>query len=651
MRSWSLLLAAVVLALGASGSWKEASAQDVQINRIGGAIELGADLSRQTTENPLGERVFERNRFEEKISLEFHGHAVTSDFLRFRLGGTFGLRQEFLDSTDAVLGEAPSTIWGYDVVLDLLPSKPVSLLFFSNRREESRVQDFGTDTDVLSENLGATLRLAIPHFPSLLTWKRSHSVVESRGSGFFSRRDETRDLLEFTGQHFSEQTLATLRLRTEDVEDDSIPPVADFNIREGNGSFSHRWGPYLEKSIRSNLRYFDRDGEFTFTSATASNTLRWDVTETLATQFEHQFTRFTNDDQLTMTNRLAASLFHRAYDSLWTTLRLLAERTDLDNGERTAFGPELTLRYRKNLLWSSRLLLDFQGRYVIDERNLEDARVTATGETLAIRGPVDNFLANRRVDTSSVSVFNAQGSQFILGLDYVVDQVGDRTSINPLIGGAISVGDVVLVNYAFLTDPQVTLGRSFLRFGVGWELDWLLVRYDHNRTDETLLDGQVDTLQDTRRHSFSVDLRHDGRRLRANAGVILVRDQTANVEYDEVAFHQFLSWRLMPGLEWMIQLRQAMREFVVPVRDTQLLSASSSLNWRSRRGHSARLFFRFRDIQDTTALDQTDIEIGVRGKFRFGKIEIHPTVRWSQRERGETTSTDLRGVLRLTRRF
>jgi len=628
-----------------------AAAQGLTLSPITGSLDLTADVARQETESRTGDSRFDRDRFEQKLNLSTRGSLLSPRIMTFRLGGEIGFRQEFFDSSVAKTGDATATLWGHDVLVDLFAPRRVSLQFFSNRHEDNRIQDFGTDIDVLSDVLGGTLRLRVPYFPLSFTARRSRLRTESTGGGFFNRRDQTRRLLELAGTHRSPRTTASLRLREVDVDDSSIPSVEDFKIREGNLAFGHRWGGRLNKSIRINARHFVRTEDVDFRSTTANSILAWDFTDNLLGQTEYQFNQFDNVGQDTTTHRSITLLSHQLYDSLWTKLRFLAEYTTVDSGERSLYGPEGSLRYRKRLPWSSLLRIDGRALYRIEDRKLDDPRVQAPAERLPITGPVDNFLANRNVVTSSIRVFDLSGSEFTEGVDYTVDVVGDRTSINPVLGGGVSVGDTVLVNYTFLTDPDVKFERTTLHAGAGWDFGWAAVRFDHNQTNERVLDGDARAGQDTQRDTLRFDLRRRARNSLVSGSLFLTRDETSIVKYDEVAVTEVLSWRFIKGFEWNADGRQSWRDFENPDRTTRILAASTSVTWSHTRGHKARVYFRFRDLSDSTSLDQRNIEIGIRGLAQLGKLQVEPRIRWIQNERGSTQSTDFRFFVALRRRF
>ena len=127
----------------------------------------------------------------------------------------------------------------------------------------------------------------------------------------------------------------------------------------------------------------------------------------------------------------------------------------------------------------------------------------------------------------SVEVFDGIGGlQFVEGIDYEVEQTGTLTSINPLPGASLVVGDAVAVNYEYRIDPQSKTATTDFRAGLGWERGWLRIRYDHDESHERLLSGaRPGVLRDSERESTSGARSRAATRIvhAADAGVQLAR--------------------------------------------------------------------------------------------------------------------------------
>jgi hypothetical protein len=630
----------------------DARSQPVKLTRIGGAVELGSEISHQETKSPNAPtRVFDRYRFDEAIQLNVEGYALTRQFVDFHLGGTFGLRQEILEgSSDS--GNSNSTLLGYDANLTLFPLKPVSLFLFGSRFEDEMVQNFGTDTEVLSETLGATLRFSNRWFPSSVSLEQLRSRSESTDGFFRSKRDETRRFVRYDGNHLSESVQARLSARAEDVDDSSVPPVGDYRIYESDADFSYRWGPYFEKYWRVGGGYFERQGQFSFRDSDASTSFYWDPTDTLSTKFEYDFDRFESSGETTDINTVIASMNHQLFYSVWTNLNFLYDRTDRSFGVRSAYGANGSLNYEKQLPWNSRLRFDFGARYRFEDRDFEGVRAISTGEDLSIDGFFGNFLSNRNVDSSSIEVFESRGgAPLIEGFDYAVDVIGDRTSIDVLPGGTIDIGEVVFVDYVYASDPSGQIARTGLRFGVGWDAEWIALRYEHGQSDEELIKGEDQPLESSRSDAVRIDLNGEWGAVTASANALFRSEDTGNTEYEEFSFGQELAWNPRSSLRFSAIARQTQRNFRSPDRDMRIITAGVSAYWKFWQNSTLRAFGNYRDLQTSDSLDQRDLGFGARARLRFGKIEVTPSLIWTRRERGESVSNDVRGVLRLRRSF
>ena len=188
---------------------------------------------------------------------------------------------------------------------------------------------------------------------------------------------------------------------------------------------------------------------------------------------------------------------------------------------------------------------------------------------------------------------------------------------------------------------------------MGWDARWLSLQYRHDQGDERLLEGEKPTLDDAKRDMVRLDLRGGWGALRGSANARYTRDQGPSVEYDELSFGQEAIWKPTPRLQLSVNLREIQREFRDPSRTMDILSATARMSWRIRRNWRLRLFSEFRHFDNSASdsLRQRDLEFGVLANLRFGAIEVDPNLSWTRRERGESEAREIRGMLRIRRRF
>lgn len=641
---------AVALLLGSDASF----AQGVSVSRIAGALDLGAEASLQDVQSPgAPSRTFDRYRFGERITLSADGHVLTDQFLRYRVGGNFGLLQERIRASESAgSGEIDAQPYGYDALAYLLPTKPVSMRVFGSRTQSTVFQNFGTDTESKGAVQGSSVDLRLPGFPTTLTWQEMSSVSRTRGGFVENRRDETRELFQAAGSHFSEASQLTLRYRDEDVQDDSIPSVGDYRVRQVDGMAAYRWGDYFEKSFQASGRRFERTGTFEFDHTSASGNGRWDPTESLMLETRYNFERFVSD-----TNELREHIGsflarHQLYESLLTSFNVTGDIADQTAREQTTYTADLGFDYRKHLLWQSMLLVDLDFRYQLEDSVVADTLGVAAGESLSIADLTGNFLANANVVPGSIEVFETLGGALLIeGIDYSVETIGDRTSVNPLVGGSLSVGDVVVVNYDFLLDPSAKTETRTQGFGIGWQRGGFRLRYDRDEADERLVEGEVpSSLLEGRRDTFQINL--DSRRgnVVSRTAVRYMEDRLTTLDFDELSFQQRITWA-RGETQIDFHLLETLRDFLEQNRETETLNVGLSATWWPRPKWKVRGFADLRELKDSDSLDQTDVKLGLRADLRMDKVEVTPLATWTRRERGPSRTSDLRIVLRFRRSF
>jgi hypothetical protein len=610
--------------------------------------EIVGEIDRQKSESSGGpDREFNQERVEERIGLDLEGHLLRPDLMRFRMAGDVGLRHTWLDSAEEDLGRNRGRVIEYDGSLDLLSDMPISMSLFGTRFEDRAVRDFGTDNEVTGESRGITLRFRNRHFPATLSQRRIRSIsetVEPKGS----RRDEEREILEFTGTHKSDATRFRLALRDEDVNDRSFPPVGDYRIREASAVAGTHWGAYFEHSFDTSGRITRRTGNQDRDTISASSAYRWDVTEDLSSDLSYRFNRFDASGFVTTAQSASYQLQHQFYESIHSRFRLNADRVSQDNGLRTNYGGGLGISYRKRFFWDSTIRATLGVDRQITENDLESAEVSVFGEQLSVAGFAGNFLRESRIEVATISVTDQAGTPLIEGIDYEVIRIGDQTSIDVLPSGNVQIGQTLLVDYDYQTSPQFRSRTDRLRYGLGWELGWLALQYQHGQSEEELLEGiEEGPLADSRLDSYRVTLRRRSGAVRATAEASFTRARSQTLDRDEWMLSQSLIWTITRRLALNADLREGFSDFGKPDRSTTNLLGSVALVWRPARRYQVRGFVRYWSLDDSLSEDQQQLTVGGRAQLTFGNIKVTPSLEWSNRERGSSRVTDLRGVLRL----
>lgn len=624
-------------------------------------VEIGGEIEREDTRTSgRPDRSFDEQRLREVFGLDAVGWGFRPGVLRFRIGGDIGLRNEWLDASDDNVDDNHGRVLDYDGALDLLPDMPISFMLSGSRYEDRDSQGFGADTEVSGESRAGLMRLQDPfgrlpwldrfRFPSTFAWRRIATVSETLGVQP-TERNEVRDILSYDGSYTAPFTQFRVNLRDEDVGDRSFPPIGDYRVREGRASLSTRWGEYLEHLFQASGGAFERAGNFDRDSSSANALYRWDATETLTTQLRYSYDRFETDaGGISRFHNASWNIYHELYESLTTSLRFSGERIRQTGGVFKQYGGGLNLDYRKDFWWGSRLEADLSLDRDIEDAELENARIDVRGEQVRMLALDEVELSNTRVDAGTLLVTDQAGNPLVEGIDYEVIEEGLRTSLLTILGGAITPPEVVLVDYTYATPPDARVLDDDVGFGLGWDLGWLSLRFQHRQTDERLLDGDQEAegfLQDSRIDDFRVRVERETRRVRAFLEYSFERERSTTLDRDQWGLSENLFWRANPRLTFRVSLRQGQSEVKDSGRTTDLLSGTSSLDWRMGRDRRARLFVRFRRRDDSAAQDQLELYLGMRAELGFGRLRVVPSFTWDLRDRDPSRVTQLRGGLRL----
>ncbi len=577
---------------------------------------LNLEMDRQRSEGSGADRRFNRTRAAEWIGLDAQGWAFRPGVFRFQVGGDFGLRHMLF-----------------------------ALSLFGNRFEDRAIQDFGADQEITGETIGATLRQQSGLFPFTLSRRRSRSVGKSLEDAR-TRREEVRHLWEFSGNHISDFTRARLQFRDEDVDDRSVPALGDYRLREARGSLGKSWGDYLEHSFRTGLSFFRRTGNFDRDSFSSTSDYSWGMTDDLTADLRYEYDRFDSLTGTTDTQVADARLTHLWYDSLRSSLDAYTRRSSQPEGLQRTLGGSFASRYRKRFFAESMLLANF--RYRREIADSDSSSIVVSGEEFPAKDFTNNFLKHSEVDESTIAVSDLDGNPLAEGIDYEVIKLGDRTSIEILPGAAVAPPTTLIVDYAYETTPDVRIRKTTLSYGAAWDHGWFLLRYEHGESDAKALDGEpVGTLLDSHRDLYGMTLRRRNGPVRGSMILQFERERSQVVSRDEWSLAQNVFWQITSHLSLKGSTRASRTDLNKQGRTTKSLAGTAALRWRPGPDRMVRLYGRVRSLDDSLSEDQLQMLFGVEADFAYGRIEVRPSIRWSLRDRGSTSVTDLNALLRI----
>ncbi|MFQ5914317.1 MAG: hypothetical protein ACE5JS_14145 [Nitrospinota bacterium] len=650
-----------------------ASAPPFRLGTWAGSMRSLLDYARQDTKTEGSQQTsVERRRTEQQITLRNSGAYIYDPRLvTLTVGGTFGLSQEGV-KTDGTSDSREGRLWGFDAFAGILPGRPVSLNLLANRDQSFVSRELAGQTEVLSENLGATLFVSRSYIPSTLAFRRESREDESRAGAIVTRREEERNIITYEGRRGWIDSEMDLRYEFLDLSDKVFPDLS-FQSHEGELNYSLDFGPELNRRWDSRLHVFTRTGVTELTNWNLNELLRIDHTERLRSDFRYSFVRTETSAGVTTTHAGESTLQHRLYESLTTTLGVDGTVQTLPGGEKDTYRGRLDLAYTKRLPREGRLNVGLGGEFQYEDDRFGVAETSVSQEThtaatpfalpIALRNP---FVVPSSVVVTKVAVgplpagcLPAPGppTPLVLGGDYTLRTDGDITEIVPLPCSAttpgINPGDTIAVDYRFTVSPSLTFTTTTWRADVSLDYRWIRPFFIHEQSEQELLsgrDGQF--LNDMQSDTVGTELRYDGRRLRARLLGEARRFTSSRQAFDTVRSAQSLALALLPTLALNISGDQAFSEFSRPRTQSR-----TTLTGRAALTYSlgAQLFVdtstAVRYLKDSLAPTERTTEAGLRVRWLFRKLEVNPALEFFDRQRGETNTKEYRATLRIIRRF
>lgn len=210
-------------------------------------------------------------------------------------------------------------------------------------------------------------------------------------------------------------------------------------------------------------------------------------------------------------------LQHHLFESL--TTRVEGEyRTNavVTSGTEANRSLALDLAYNKKLPDESALQLSYRYFYQETDRNqkeftgvaIDEPRTVVAGVLPGIAAPF--LLENSAVLADTIVIRNANPavhlSPYVLNVDYTIEQAGLLTRIVPTPTSEIHVGDNLLLNYNYLTNPQVVYGTTSNSVNADLMLFNNAYRFytRYTSSSQNLISGSADVIRLTNQNEYWV---------------------------------------------------------------------------------------------------------------------------------------------------
>ena len=446
----------------------------------------------------------------EALTAATTGYIGHPNFIELDLSGTFGLEETWLDSD--TLGQdddSIETLLRYNVSALIFKQSDAPATVYSTRSQTLINRQFGSSLDSIVEQHGARMVLRSPTAP--MTFHYFHREEDQSSDFDFSDFNIVQDTFEWFGQWFIDPHQQLIAEYTFDNVNESgeLRPTNSFVRHNAIATHNLDFGPESEHNLRSTLMYYSETGDFPIDRLRFDEALRLRHTPRFETLYDYDFDWQQTPDADQMFHRGSAGFRHRLFESLVTSFDAGGSYLTVDPASFTstqAFA-HLNFDYTKKVPFG-RLSAGLFGALTWQDDSESGAGFLITDESYLIGSSGIIILNRRNVDPATIHVTDSTGLiTYVEGIDYTVTVLGDRIEIRRVLGGDISSGDTVLVDYFVTPEPANTTDTVAVGSTARYDFDegWLTglgvyVRYFHQDQDrrsdgpEVLIPANVDDL-------------------------------------------------------------------------------------------------------------------------------------------------------------
>lgn len=399
----------------------------------------------------------------------FQGSIYHPNLLTFDASLENGLDQNQEKSEAAGAGQFENLRLGrFHVRPSFLREKPYGFSLIADKSQETQHVDFFDRRSVESTRYGGDFGWKNRRVPLRLSLNNDSKIITRPGRPaqhyqddrihFFSRNDsrlfgETR--FEISKNAFSREEPGSLG------QEGNTHEISVFNQRSLPGN---------DRRLSSSLRSYGLAGSSTSGVFNLNEQLDIRHSDSLDSSAFYDFSDNSSGDWLTKNHRANASVRHRLYESLHSTLNLLYFTGNSAGLSQSGAGVSLDENYVKKLGRMGRLSAGTRLGYSGEKRNHSENLLSVSDEahTLTTAGVV--FLDLPDADPSGVAVTDITGTiRYAPGIDYELSAAGSRLQIRRIPSGSIADGQEVLVDYSAKTNPASSFNTRSENYRLRWD--------------------------------------------------------------------------------------------------------------------------------------------------------------------------------------
>jgi hypothetical protein len=340
---------------------------------------------------------------------------------------------------------------------------PVQFNSFYSKDMIDRVFASNYDMDIRGERLGFSYKNL--YLPTQLTVSQS----ESKSSGLTNDRTTNfRNILMNSSHRYKDFSYTSVNMMYGQLESQS---ENESGLDMSTDTVSLMGDNQLDFSKKSLLRYFKSQYSYTDSQSDEQggagrqdwnkNTiwterLYWQLGRALFSGLDYRNTFFEsplNEQKVQAGN---GWLQHRLFDNFKTMLRMGSRENILSQGTEGGWNGSLDFDYTRHLPQESNLTIGLGNSYAVTERDLESSVMPVVDVPFLYNPAKFNYLKDYDIQLDTIVVRNKERTLiYDEGIDYIVESIGRQTRITIPDGSAINPGDLLSIDYYYLTNPDI----------------------------------------------------------------------------------------------------------------------------------------------------------------------------------------------------
>jgi hypothetical protein len=359
----------------------------------------------------------------------------------------------------------------YDLDGTVLKDGKVPVAFNSYYRKEMVSRVFSNNYDVDSSGERVSVNYQNSFLPTQLSYSQSTSVT----SGLTDDRTTDSTAMSMNSSHrYKELSFTYLSLTRSQYESQSEFRVGNdmstvMSSVVANNSLNLDQGQ-LRRSLNSNYSYTDSKSDRSDAinifddwskNATWTERLSWQMGRALFTGLNYRDTFYESGRSERKSQATDGWFRHRLFDNFGTNFRLGNTESTYLQGAASQWSGELSFDYSRHLPQACYLTLGQSNSYSIIDQKSESSVLQIVDRSFLFDATRFNYLEEYDILIETIVVRNeARTIVYEEGVDYLVEMIGRQIRIEIPTGSAISDGDVLSLDYDYLTNPDIKYGTT-----------------------------------------------------------------------------------------------------------------------------------------------------------------------------------------------